>query len=467
MAALRMPKDNSLDATKLKPHSKNSLNIAVVLFDSQSHSNAKRQFQSTYPYLLKDPNTFLFDGQSIVGDGTSPQLFAMLANLTEQDAEYARTLPGQKGTVDQRRFIFEDFKDAGYVTGFSEDDYMLGGFNWRYRGFKNPPTHKYMRPFWTKAYRTLIRTKNTCPHQYSLRYLRRFMEAFKDERKFIFLNNSPLGHFQNTLIGLADKDVREMYKYLEQKGFLENTVVIFFGDHGNRAGPYRQTWIGRLELRLPFLSITLPSWFKSLYPDFYENMLANTKVLTTYFDLYATLRHLMDLTSKSTEHGFGRSLFTKIEPWKRSCESAGVPDHYCPCLSYESQNITDTVVKSIAQKLVEFMNNQLLSVTEVANNCTHLTLKNIVKAGMRNLPKLRDSAARSFVYEHVIEVSPSGGLFEATSTVTMATDNKAIFSFRTERSSISRINMYRNQPDCIARTYPHFRDYCYCNELLT
>ena len=50
------------------PHSKKSLNIALIMYDSQSHSNIQRNFKKTYKMLESDPNSFIFNGHSIVGE---------------------------------------------------------------------------------------------------------------------------------------------------------------------------------------------------------------------------------------------------------------------------------------------------------------------------------------------------------------------------------------------------------------
>ena len=50
------------------PHSKRSLNIALIMYDSQSHSNIQRNFKKTYKMLESDPNSFIFNGHSIVGE---------------------------------------------------------------------------------------------------------------------------------------------------------------------------------------------------------------------------------------------------------------------------------------------------------------------------------------------------------------------------------------------------------------
>ena len=64
------------------------------------------------------------------------------------------------------------------------------------------------------------------------------------------------------------------------------------------------------------MSNTVPRWFTEKYPDLYKNFVHNSKVLTTLFDVYATLRHILSYPNYPGDKITGQSLFTKI--YKRS-----------------------------------------------------------------------------------------------------------------------------------------------------
>jgi hypothetical protein len=55
--------------------------------------------------------------------------------------------PGAKQFFDQCPLVWNDFKDAGFVTAYGEDQTEISTFNMKGKGFKNPPTDHYMRPF--------------------------------------------------------------------------------------------------------------------------------------------------------------------------------------------------------------------------------------------------------------------------------------------------------------------------------
>ena len=55
----------------------------------------------------------------------------------------------------------------------------------------------------------------------------------------------------------------------------DNTILIIFGDHGQRAGPFRSSMQGKLEERLPFYSITTPQSFRRKHKELLENLKHN------------------------------------------------------------------------------------------------------------------------------------------------------------------------------------------------
>lgn len=79
---------------------------------------------------------------------------------------------------------------------------------------------------------------------------------------------------------------------------------------------------GSLEERLPWLSIVLPKWFSKEYPDLATNLKNNQDVVTSPFDVHATLQHLLLFPKTDTNHKT-QSLLTRIDP-TRTCSQAGM-----------------------------------------------------------------------------------------------------------------------------------------------
>lgn len=94
----------------------------------------------------------------------------------------------------------------------------------------------------------------------------------------------------------------------------------------SRFADIRQTIQGKQEERLPFFSFAFPPWFKQKQPEAYSNFLANTKRLTTPFDIHATLKDVIHFPQKLGDNVLknrSMSLFKKV----------GLDDFIC-CLAH-------------------------------------------------------------------------------------------------------------------------------------
>ena len=234
--------------------------------------------------------------------------------------------------------------------------------------------------------------------------------------------------------------------------------MILFSDHGARWGghSFRNTKQGRLEEFNPFYSIILPPGFKEKYKDMYENMKANTGVLTSHFDVHWTLKHILSYPEIEKNPNFGQSLFTKIDPKKRTCKQAGIPSKYCFCLKTEKVSPTTTQAKSLAQKALEFINMKILAEPVPKDLCAELTLKKVL-----NLEYATDSVKNEGVFFVMFQVSPSDATFDVRVKKDLANQTRIYVD-----PEISRTNLYRNQPACIQMKYPKLAPFCYCKSLL-
>ena len=418
-------------------------------------------------------------GHTIVGDGTTDQIAAMFTGFDEQNLPEARRRFHNAQPVDRWPFIFNDFKHKGYVTMFQEDESTFATFSYRLHGFKNPPTDHYARPFYIAANNEPNSHDFTCcgswpVHKYVLSYATSFFDTYSTRKKLSLNMIARLLHHSLDGGQLVDEDLTEFMRDLQAKGHLNNTILVLFGDHGARFSKLRWTLVGKLEERLPFLSITLPHWFKHKHAHLYNAMEQNSNILTSHFDIYGTLRHILDYP-KFERVGVGRSLFASIDPSPRNCKDAGVADHWCPCLSYVNVSAKDEIVQKASESAVTFI-NQLLNANDVAREkCATLSLKEIIRAGKvihnRKIESFAETKQNSrcdsceivfkenqerkaVKYELVLRVSPSDGDYEVNVEVK---DDKIDVD-----PNISRINMYGSQPECIAKTHPHMRKYCLC-----
>ncbi|KAJ7387787.1 hypothetical protein OS493_001131 [Desmophyllum pertusum] len=82
----------------------------------------------------------------------------------------------------------------------------------------------------------------------------------------------------------------------------------------------------------------------------------------------------------------GQSLFSRIDEKNRTCASAGVEDHWCPCLDLETVSIDEPIVKEAAEFVARYVNNLTSQSNELTKLCQRLVLKE-VKTAFREMPK--------------------------------------------------------------------------------
>jgi len=461
------------------------LNVMVVLVDSLSHSMVQRSMKETYKYLSEHPRTVIMKGHTIVADGTTGQLTAMLTGVPERDhPEARRGFPGT-GPVDRWNFIYNDLKKRNYVSLYSEEGGSAGTFHYRLTGFNKIPSTHFPRQLW-RTMSGVVYKQLSCPHQFHFRYLREYYEAYKDYNKFtsIFLNimHGVIGTVEN-----ADHDLVELLKHVENSDHGKNTVVIFMGDHGLRTSAIRKTLTGKMEERLPMLSITYPPKFESSQTKL-KNLRINSHLLTSHFDLHQTFHHLTTfphLNDNVHKHKLGRSLFTDISKLNRSCVDAGVDNHWCTCLKYEKVDATkDKYVNQLIDKILKFVNDR--NEKAVPGKCHKLQLKNVILAGRRTpnnevnqfkytstnkggcdscqveYDKSKDFSR--FVYEVQFIATPKNMSLKSYPTYDSGGEINTSNNEIKVGQSVSRISLYGNQPACIAAEYPHLRGYCVCKD---
>ena len=474
-----VPTPATSDSKYKNTKAKHGVNVALLMLDSISNSMFRRTMLKTYARLEKNPNSFIFKGHSIVGDGTTAQLCAMLTGTPEYQLPQAKRGKKSAKPVDKWPFIFKDFLSASYKTLYSEDDPETAAFNFRLLGFRDPPAMKYLRSYWLALENVLRLQSPACSNKISFDYLKRYFAAYKNHNKLAVSIFSDFFHNSMNSLELADDDLLDFFEYLDREGHSNDTVVILLADHGLRIGGFRSTLQGKMEERLPFVSVTVPPWFHSTYPSLMKNMRHNTRVMTSHFDIHATLHHLLTFPDDKSATKFGKSLFSDIRSLNRTCEEAGVGVHWCPCLDFQTVPVGDTTVKEIVTRTlarINFMNNEH---PETEGKCHTLTSKNTVQAA-RHKPNQNvvqfvnteqneecdschvnmDSVSTlEYTYRVNFVAQPNNAEYEVTA--------KLLFDRRHSNHSfqhfdISRTNLYGDQPRCVAKSHPHLRKFCFC-----
>ena len=284
--------------------------------------------------------------------------------------------------VDIYPFVWNKFEQQGYVTMYGEDQPSLGTFNLRMNGFEEIPTDHYMRPFWMAQSESSLRydSQDYClggspHHEYMLDYVKDFFRKYAEVPKFAFSFMGELSHHDNNPVEYVDDDIVALLEDLRKEGHLENTLVVVMGDHGARYSKVRQTVQGKLEERLPMMSLAYPQRFKTKHPKLMANLRNNAMGLSTPFDMHETLKDVLNHQKKPAKTKNNRAV-SLLRPIKvnRTCTSAGVELHWCTCLHWQSLPKDDKNVVKAVPLIVEKINELTY---EIRDQCHKLTLKRV------------------------------------------------------------------------------------------
>ncbi len=107
-----------------------------------------------------------------------------------------------------------------------------------------------------------------------------------------YKNNTPVfsvswstenSHEDLNSIQLVDNTYANFLTRIKNKGYLDNTILIFMGDHGYRYGPFRETLLGYYEDKLPNMWIRLPPWIREEFPEWQNALEINSRFVHIHF----------------------------------------------------------------------------------------------------------------------------------------------------------------------------------------
>jgi hypothetical protein len=362
----------------------------------------------------------------------------------------------------------------------------------RLNGFHEPPVDHYGRPFYLVA-ESMRTSKPYCfgsitRLQSMLHWTRDLFDMYPSQPKFSFIFHSQYSHDSNNRLPYGDDELLEFLQLMNQRGYLDNTMFILMSDHGNRFSSLRKTYQGKLEERLPFLSIRMPKKFQEKYPQFMSNLRFNSHRLTTPFDLHETFEHLFEFHSSDpyqSKTNRSYSLFQLI-PENRTCLQADIEQHWCACLNWNDLSIYEPLIQQLGKQAVEFLNH---FVSDYQAQCAKLHLHRIIKANQLEanerllkfvessdkdgrVPRFgNNTSTKNFLknftsnetkfYQIQFETIPGHALFELTAEYHPVNERFLILKKR-----LSRMNKYGQTSACIAYKRPEFREICYCSNLL-
>lgn len=288
--------------------------VILVILDAVSDLQARRALPKTLSYL-KSQGLVTFQRHSIVGDGTFENIVPMFfgetasqyqkANLNDSRYEFIRMEtkvdPKTKkryqmkkmihypGPYDDYPFVVKNFSRLNYTTFFSEEWRESAFFNLK-NGFRQQPTDFYLRQYWLSLYETMSYNKypgnsnpkpcyfNKLLHFLSLEWLEKFLKIHHqtpDYPTFGIMKMNEMSHDYLERLFWIDNDLHIFFQDLIARNLLDNTIVIFCGDHGHRQHALRLTRIGGFEVKLPFFSMLVPQTFRENFPEAVQNLEQN------------------------------------------------------------------------------------------------------------------------------------------------------------------------------------------------
>lgn len=451
------------NASKLQPNSERVPSILFIGIDSISRLNLIRAMPKSYEFLSNDSTWFPLLGYNKIGENTFPNLMAILTGYNSTEA-YNICDPKKIGPLDTCRFIWKEYKKFGYITGYGEDETSINTFNYRKKGFTKKPVDYYFKPYMeaSESIGTVKRdTLSYCagPETSAERILnlaKRFAITYKDYKHFGFFWMNTFSHNNLNTPSRMDEKIQKFLKDITEAKILDNSIVIFLSDHGIRFGDIRHTFSGWYEERLPYIFFSFPERFKKRFPKEIANFRTNANRLTTPYDVYMTLQHILTLsrfnyTMKSiTSCPHCKSLFSEIE-LSRSCERAGIAPHWCTCSGFSDLNRKDDIVLAAANFLVKEIQSNVAKMGG-SQKCANYRLGKV----------LVSSISDKFSYKNdtylliSIETVPKA-VFE--STIHLKKDAKNNTNFVID-SSISRLDSYFQHAKCVSEEM--LKMYCYC-----
>ncbi len=453
------------------------MNVILISYDSVSRSAWFNRLPKSTKYALETMNFELLNGYNIVGDGTPAALIPIYTGKTEEELpSVLKNDPNGKLVDEAYPFIWKDLHAKNYMTMHLDDWPHIGAFTFRMKGFLNYTTKHYFKHYqlrlWDRVSKYYFskhaRLDDFCigskkRHQVLMDLILDFKKMYKQKaNNLILMHYVENSHDSNTRLNWIDNELYDLLEKGNTQNLFNDTAIFLFSDHGARFNDKRSD-NRYLEERLPFFSVYLPDQYKKDNAVKFENLKKNSKLLTSPFDIYATIRDLTCLDDKDQDNNRKKrsiSLLKEISP-TRNCDDIGISEHYCTCeQNWKSLKTNDLTIIQAAKFTVDSINK----ITELTRKlCLKLELKEIISSEVLNKSGL-------LMFKIQLITSPNEGIYESllfNANINEYEFKSNEFSIKS-RNDISRIDAYGSQPYCVSNFENNpehvldLRKFCYC-----
>lgn len=341
------------------------VSVLMVGIGSVSRLNLIRTMPNTAEFLYKN-KWFEMTGYNKVEETSFSNLMALLTGLDSNEA-FSRCFNKSNDCP----FIWSNFQEKGYVTAFGEDGAGLGTLDFFNNPFFDPPTDYFIRPLILNSEnRFNLQSPEIIPNCIGFSQPAEFVFKFASDFTKAYSGKPYYGLFWTKVSasfnGLSDPlkldtPTKSFFEDLEKNGVFNESIVIFFSDHGVRFGHIMRYPTGWLENRLPFMFISIPPFLKEKHPEFVNSLKINQNRLTTPFDLHLTLKDIVRLSGPiapvaSSACPNCHSLFKEVAI-NRTCEAASIAPNYCTCQMYYPINRRRLIVRRAITLAIGHINN--------------------------------------------------------------------------------------------------------------
>ncbi|KAI3380515.1 hypothetical protein SNEBB_011113 [Seison nebaliae] len=310
-----------------KDPNRQPFNVIILGIDSVSSQQMERLLPLSFTYAMNDMNFTHFKNAQVAGGNTYPNLFALIAG----GMAYNITTTSNRGTTvehnDDVLFMTSDgFFDnipiiwkllpKYYTSLFVEDYASIAGFNYMKKGFLVPPSDVYCRPFFVKSEAHSQKFQNFLYCRYEELFynvINNLLTIFELEHELYGTNNYDMlpmfllsffkkcTHDRVLNAHFIDKTLLNVLKKVNKKLYLENTLLMLYGDHGSRLDAFIWSYEGTIEMGKAFIMIRLPDRFQREFEEETKNFKKNTDRLVNVFDVHKSFLHLLRNQTRTTE----------------------------------------------------------------------------------------------------------------------------------------------------------------------